>query len=395
MTPTLSGRLQTRGFLAATVGVTWTAAVTPVLPRAAGIGIADAYRTTFSSLLAMTLLGLLWEGVYHLVQQARWDKDWPSLLALATVLNESAVLWLVLHAVGVVPGSLGAGSPFFPAFAVHLGTTWLVMWLFLQGPIRVLHPRWRFQGGELFGVADALTVEEAAPRPAVGTSQRAYVIQPADRFAEDRLVTGVTCRHGHFGYGGTSFCTVCGTALTPAAGSTALGPRPPLGVLILPDGSTRLLDVDLRILRTSAGELDIVPWKEEPAGTQLAEIRLIAWRPAIIGPSTSIAVDLPGGTRLRTEPDVPIPLVPGAELRFGHQTVRFESLYQAYDPAERQTSPEPARTSRRRFRRPKPAASVRAPQTAVATAAAIVLAATAAAALAAGITVVATSLPVP
>ena len=135
MTPTLFGRLQTRVVVTLVVGGLWTLLVTPILPG----GAAGRFGMTFLILATVAGLGVGWELVYHGLQQFRWEKDWPTMLGLVTALNEGVAVWLVLNlADRDVPGS---------AFLVHLVTTWLVIWIFVSGPIRVLFPRWRFRGG--------------------------------------------------------------------------------------------------------------------------------------------------------------------------------------------------------------------------------------------------------
>ena len=42
----------------------------------------DRYKTTFSVLLVVMALGVLWEFVYHFLQQFRWEKDWPTMFGL-------------------------------------------------------------------------------------------------------------------------------------------------------------------------------------------------------------------------------------------------------------------------------------------------------------------------
>jgi hypothetical protein len=79
MVPTLWGRIQTRIFLLATVGVVVTALITPVLPVDGPL--AERYRTTFLVLATVAVLGLGWEFVYHFLMQFRWEKDWPSCSA--------------------------------------------------------------------------------------------------------------------------------------------------------------------------------------------------------------------------------------------------------------------------------------------------------------------------
>ena len=150
MTLTLRGRMETRLFLLALVGLAWTAVVTPVLPRPSGMSLSTCYRVTYETLGLVAGIGLVWELLYHGLQQYRWDKDWPSLFGLLNFVNEGLLLWFVLHWTGVVPGTLGTSSVLLSLFLIHFVSTWLAMWLFMQGPLRVVHLRWRYQGGRIF-----------------------------------------------------------------------------------------------------------------------------------------------------------------------------------------------------------------------------------------------------
>lgn len=146
MLPTLNGRIQTRIFLLVVVGGLWTLVISPVLPGLGGAGQAEIYRMTFTVLVTTIVLGIGWEFVYHFLQQFRWEKDWPTLFGLITVLNEGALVWALL-AIGVVPG-LPHGVP-FGAFVLLFTTTWLLVWLAANGPMRVPFVHWRFRGGRL------------------------------------------------------------------------------------------------------------------------------------------------------------------------------------------------------------------------------------------------------
>jgi hypothetical protein len=141
--PTLNGRIQTRVFLLAVVGSAWTAVITPSLPTGAPLGA--SYRTTFSLLLVVTVLGVLWEFVYHGIQQFRWEKDWPTLFGLLTAVPEGLLVWF-LFAGGAIPWVEGITGP---AFVLHFATTWLLVWLAANGPMRVPFVHWRFNGGRL------------------------------------------------------------------------------------------------------------------------------------------------------------------------------------------------------------------------------------------------------
>ena len=144
MLPTLNGRIQTRIFLLAIVGGIWTLILTPVLPIPGTLS--QAYRITFTILLTTIVLGVLWEFLYHFVMQWRWEKDWPTLFGLLTVINEGALVWLLLslHLVPGISGDVPLG-----AFLLLFLTTWVIVWLVANGPMRVPFIHWRFRGGRL------------------------------------------------------------------------------------------------------------------------------------------------------------------------------------------------------------------------------------------------------
>ena len=147
MTPTLSGRLQVRVFILATLGLFWTVILTPFL-RPDGASFGDAYETTLGVLAAVAVIGLGWELLYHFLQQFRWEKDWPSMFGLLTGLSEGLILWLLLDG-DLVPWVEEALRPSLKAFAIHFGSVWVIVWLFLNGPMRVVMLRWRFRGGAI------------------------------------------------------------------------------------------------------------------------------------------------------------------------------------------------------------------------------------------------------
>src|SRR5689334_22931614 len=137
---TLPGRLQTRIFALWTVGALLTFVVTPLLPMDGPLSM--KYRATFAVLLAVTVLGLGWEFIYHAVQQFRWEKDWPTLFGLLTGVNEGLLLWLLLSR-DAIPGAGGIGGA---AFIIDFAVVWIGTWLWVNGPMRVPFIRWRFRG---------------------------------------------------------------------------------------------------------------------------------------------------------------------------------------------------------------------------------------------------------
>lgn len=155
MTPSFVGRIQTRIFLILVIGIPWTLIITPFLPgsRAASeLGLFEfakkVYPVTFTALAVVLVLGcVLWEPLYHALQQLRWERDWPTMFFLLLLVPEAALAWFVLR---VIEPS-GALYTTFATFALHIASAWVLMWLFVLGPIRVIFPRYRFRGGRIVG----------------------------------------------------------------------------------------------------------------------------------------------------------------------------------------------------------------------------------------------------
>jgi hypothetical protein len=135
------GRIQTRLLLLMVVGVPWTIVVVPFL-TIFGVGVAVAYGATFTALFLTALFGaLVWEPAYHLTQQWRWEKDWPMAFGLLSGLPELIVTFFIVNA-------LFGGVPFF-MFWVHFTSTWVLIWLVANGPMRIFFLRWRYRGGRV------------------------------------------------------------------------------------------------------------------------------------------------------------------------------------------------------------------------------------------------------
>jgi hypothetical protein len=147
MTPTLFGRIQTRLFLLATVGALWMLIISPIVRPLTpdGTSLSDVFSLGYAALVVVAVVGIVWEFLYHGLQQFRWEKDWPTLFGLVTGINEGIVVYFVLEAglpwdVGDVPGV---------AFVIMFATTWILIWLVANGPMRIVNLRWRFRGGRL------------------------------------------------------------------------------------------------------------------------------------------------------------------------------------------------------------------------------------------------------
>jgi len=137
VTPTLIGRIQSRIFLVATFGVAWSILIFPVLLITPGVSFGGAFSGVLRALVLVMVLGVLWEFVYHALQQLRWEKDWPSLFSLLLGIPEGILLYLFVRDIPLL------------TFVIHFATTWIAIWLAAHGPMRVLLHRWRFHGGRV------------------------------------------------------------------------------------------------------------------------------------------------------------------------------------------------------------------------------------------------------
>ena len=143
MLPTLFGRIQTRIFVTAVIGGLWALVIGLVLPG--GGSLTDNYKAMFGILLITGVVGIIWEFIYHGLMQFRWEKDWPTLFGFITVVNEGIVVWLITRT-SIVPWAENVAAS---AFLVGFLTTWLVLFLWVNGPQRIFTVHWRFNGGRL------------------------------------------------------------------------------------------------------------------------------------------------------------------------------------------------------------------------------------------------------
>ncbi len=171
MIPVLIGRIQTRLFASFTVGLIWTIIITPFLyinqPGNQGYAVVltidsmggtnpvvQTYKLTLAALAITGLVGaFVWEPIYHFLMQFRWEKDWPAFFQLLEVFPEGLSTFLLLHVSGLNPfGDIGPDKEqYVPvlAYIFLFSTTWIVVWLFVNGPMKIFFVRWRFRGGRL------------------------------------------------------------------------------------------------------------------------------------------------------------------------------------------------------------------------------------------------------
>jgi hypothetical protein len=149
MTPSLMGRWQTRIFTLAVIGSIWTLLITPIarLTLDGSPPLGTVYKVTFKALIIVAVAGLGWDVIYQFLMAFRWEKDWPALFGFATIVNEGITTFIGLHLFSfLVPARGGVPGLFF---LIDFATTYIVAWLWVTGPMRVVFLRWRFRSGRL------------------------------------------------------------------------------------------------------------------------------------------------------------------------------------------------------------------------------------------------------
>ena len=137
MTPTLVGRWQTRAVMLSTLGLIVTL-----------IFAAMFNSLTFIAVLAYVFVfGVVWDVVWILLQKLRWDRDWPAAFQVGSAFIEGVWLYGVIAVLGLPYVPRGSVSP--GVFIAQYGLVWLVTFIWVQGPMRALLPRWRYNGGRL------------------------------------------------------------------------------------------------------------------------------------------------------------------------------------------------------------------------------------------------------
>ncbi len=134
MTPTLFGRWQTRAFLLGFIG----------LPITLGFVAWFNSPVPIAVLTLVLVIGFGWDVLYQIIQRRRWDYDWPPNLQLAAGIVEVLFIAFLLYGVRILPFR----PPLPTGFIVHYWTVWIATFLASQSLMRLIFPRWRFDGGQ-------------------------------------------------------------------------------------------------------------------------------------------------------------------------------------------------------------------------------------------------------
>ncbi|MBO0807522.1 MAG: FHA domain-containing protein, partial [Actinobacteria bacterium] len=134
-------------------------------------------------------------------------------------------------------------------------------------------------------------------------------------------------------------CAVCGAGISRRSGAPEPGPRPPLGVLVLEDGTAYDLDGDyvvgrepVRDAAVSAGDarpLRVID-AESTVSRVHARVHLDGWQVLLtdLGSANGTRIRVPGSKGEQPlDPQVPVRIVPGTRVFVGAQGLSFEPYH--------------------------------------------------------------------
>jgi hypothetical protein len=157
----------------------------------------------------------------------------------------------------------------------------------------------------------------------------------ADWGGGDELALGIYCRRRHFNDPEMAYCTVCGISMAQSSRTRVWGKRPPLGVLVLDDGTIFSLMRDFVLGRVPEadqsvilGQADQMRFTDMSVSRVHARITLDGWDVVVEdqGSTNGTFVCLPGQSSwTRLAPGVATTLPTGGSLAVGRRQLRYHS----------------------------------------------------------------------
>jgi len=147
------------------------------------------------------------------------------------------------------------------------------------------------------------------------------------------LVDGVLCPRDHFNDPSARVCRQCGIGLDQPPRNIERRQRPPLGVLVLDDGTRVTLDVDYVVGREPVFDSDVIDGRarplrvNDPNGTVSRlhlRISLVGWQVEVsdLG-SANGSVLQSSGAEWPLAPFEPTVIEPGARIGIGHRSMQY------------------------------------------------------------------------
>jgi hypothetical protein len=176
---------------------------------------------------------------------------------------------------------------------------------------------------------EPLPPEELVPLPVQDS--------PAESVVEGVQVQGIVCSRGHFNDPTSIYCATCGISMVHQTHNLVPGPRPPLGVVVLDDGSVYPLKDDYVLGREPENAEDVLagralplPLEDPEAAVSRvhAKIVLQGWDVRIVDvhSSNGTYVAKPGDAGwTRLPADEPTTILPGTRVTMGSRSMVFDS----------------------------------------------------------------------
>jgi hypothetical protein len=150
------------------------------------------------------------------------------------------------------------------------------------------------------------------------------------------LVLGLACSNGHLNDPTGSACITCGAPLV--SGVLREGPRPPLGILALDDGSAFVLETGYVLGREPQHDPEVLAGNAQPLKITDADgvvsrrhvrVALVGWDIQVtdLGSANGTFVQFPGDPQLhQLTAHQPIVLGPGSQVTMGRRWFRVEAF---------------------------------------------------------------------
>jgi FHA domain len=180
-------------------------------------------------------------------------------------------------------------------------------------------------------LAEPVPEEVRAPLPIAGQESHVHVETSGPK------VRGVICSRGHFNDPAAPFCSVCGISMVQRTLNLVEGPRPPLGVIVLDDGTTFTLDSDYVLGREPENDPAVVSGQARPLAMTdpdrtvsrvHAGLVIDGWNVKAVdrGSANGTFIAAPGEDDwVPLIPNRPTAIKPGTRVRLGQRVLLFDS----------------------------------------------------------------------
>jgi FHA domain len=175
------------------------------------------------------------------------------------------------------------------------------------------------------------------PLPVAGADQPPPPPAVEEDEPEVPVVHGVMCKRGHFNDPNSPFCAICGISMVQQTHNLVEGPRPPLGVIVLDDGSTYVVDREIVVGREPTHAPEVaegrargieLPDPERSISRVHARVHLHDWEVHLAdeGSANGTYVATRDATQWTPVPQgSPVPLTPGMHVLIGQRVLSFDS----------------------------------------------------------------------